>query len=68
MAGKSTLPSPAITQLTFSPLKPSLALSEVDCCHSSRFGTNLLLFEVFKKTLLLYYDISFLLPSYEIIL
>jgi hypothetical protein len=54
MAGESVLPSPAIAQSTLSPLKLSFALSEIDCCHTSRFGTNLQLFDVFKKLLLLY--------------
>ena len=54
MAGKSALPSPAIAQSTLSPFKLSFALSEVDCCHTSRFGTNLQLFDVLKKPLSLY--------------
>ena len=41
MVGKSALPSPAIAQSTLSPLKLSFALSEVDCCHTSWFGTNI---------------------------
>jgi len=53
MAGKSALPSPAIAQSTLGPLKLSFALSEVDCFHTSRFGTNLQLLDVFKKPLIL---------------
>jgi len=60
MAGKSALPSPAIAQSTLSPLKLSFALSEVDWCHNSRFGTNLQLFDVFKKLLLLYLKQNFI--------